>query len=206
MTLLAIRNLLKVLIDEPTTAKWSNANLNHLIFSKYRDITAKITRRNADYYVTTGTVSTTANNEFTTLPATCTILKKLTDSEGNTLHWVPNSQFDHTAAAGTPTCFDVNGRKIWWGTTPDAIIAYTAYYHYMPTDLALDGDVPELPPNFHDILAYGVAVESRICKEDKIDEYAMIYNDKLDGLLHQVSISQTNNAKRVKRVYNADEQ
>jgi hypothetical protein len=203
MTTASIRGLLRVLIDEPTTAKWSNANLNTLIFSEYRDLTSAITERNPDYYIKSGSVATIANNKFTALPSDCTVMKKLTDSSGNTVRWVASSQFDHTASASTPTGAAIAGRNIWWNPVPDTVYTYTAYYHYQPTDLSGENDVPELPPNFHDILAYGTAVKSRLAKDDQIADYYRIYMEKRDMLLHQIGVDQTNNPRRVNRAVDA---
>jgi hypothetical protein len=206
MTVSTIRSLLRVLIDQPHLGVWSNTNLNTLIFSEYRDLCNAITERNPDYYTKSTSVVTIAANKFTALPSDCTIMKKLIDSDGNTTKWLHNSQFDHTSANAKPTRFDVVGRNIWWSPTPDAIYTYTAFHHYMPTDLSADSDTPELPPNFHDILAYGVAVNSRIAKEEQIDEYVMQYERKKKMLLHQIGISQTNNPRRVLRVYDESEE
>lgn len=205
MTLSSIRELLRDLIDQPSDGIWKNPKLNRLIFSQYREITSAITRRWADYYTTSGSISTTASSAYTDLPSTCTILKKIVDSDGNTKKWLHNSQFAHGDTSSEPSYFDVIGRKIWWSPTPDAVYTYTAYYHYQPTDLALDSSIPELPPNFHDILAYGVAVKTKLAKEDDIRSYQAIYNQKMDDLLHQISIPQTNNARRVLRTYDASE-
>jgi hypothetical protein len=203
MIVSSIRSLLRVLIDEPTTAKWSNANLNSLIFSEYRDLTSAITERSPDYYVKSASVATVASTDWTDLPSDCTLLKKLVNSEGETILWQRSSQFNHTADSSEPICFDVVGRHIWWSPQPDAVYSYTAYYHYMPTDLSGESDVPELPPNFHDILAYGTAVKSRMAKEDNIAQYHAIYQQKLGMLLHQIGISQTNFPRRVLKAVDA---
>lgn len=206
MTVSQIRDLLRVLIDAPHQGVWTNTNLSTLIFSEYRDLCNAITERNPDYYVKSGTMATIASNKFTALPSDCTIMKKLIDSDGNTIRFLHNSQFDHTEANTKPLRFDIVGRNVWWNPTPDAVYSYTAFYHYQPTDLSGDSDTPELPPNFHDILAYGVAVNSRIAKEEKIDEYLMRYDRKKKMLLHQIGISQTNNSRRVLRAYDASEE
>jgi hypothetical protein len=180
--------------------------LNTLIFSEYRDLCNAITERNPDYFVKSGTMVTIAANKFTALPSDCTIMKKLIDSDGNTVPYLHNSQFDHVAANTKQLRFDIVGRNVWWNPTPDAVYSYTAFYHYMPTDLSADGATPELPPNYHDILAYGVAVNSRIAKEEQINEYLMQYERKKKMLLHQIGISQTNNSRRVLRAYDASEE
>lgn len=207
MTVTQIRSLLRILIDSPHTAIWSDANLNSLLFSEYRDLCNEITQHNPDYYTkSTSSLLTIAANKFTALPSDCTIMKKIIDSNGNTVKYVHNSQFDHVAANTQPLRFDIVGRNVWWNPTPDAIYTYSAFYHYMPTDLSADSDVPELPPNFHDIIAYGVAVNSRIAKEENINEYMMQYERKKKMLLHQIGISQTNNSRRVLRAYDASEE
>jgi hypothetical protein len=207
MTVASIRSLLRVLIDQPvSTAIWSNANLNTLIFSEYRDICNAITERFPDYFETSSSVSTTANTATTALPTTCTYFKKLVNSSGETLHYIPMSQFNHTSANSGPTGFCIVGRNIWWTPTPDAVYTYTAYYNAMPTDLSGETDVPNLPPNFHDILAYAVAVNSRIIKDEDVRDIANKYNQKMGMLLHQIGVEQTNNARRVLRVYDESEQ
>jgi hypothetical protein len=156
--------------------------------------------------MTTGTVVTVASTATTALPSGCTYPSKLVNSDGETVRYVPLSQFDHTSANTEPECFCINGRNIWWNPTPDAVYTYTIYYNAMPTDLAADGDTPNLPPNFHDILAYGVAVNSRLAKDEQIRDFAYKYERKLEMLLHQISVEQTNNAPRVRRVYDETEQ
>lgn len=199
MTVASIRSLLRVLIDEPTIAKWTNPNLNTLIFSEYRDICNEIARRWPEYYNTSSSISTTANTRTTALPTTCTYFKKLVNSDGETLRYAPPNQFDHTSSNGSPVRYCVTGRNFWWNPTPDTIYTYTAFYSAMPTDLTGDGDTPDLPPNFHDILAYGTAVKSRLAKEENIAQYYNIYQQKLDMLLHQIGVDQTNNPRRVNR-------
>ena len=203
MTTTSILALLRILIDEPNTAKWTDANLYSLMYSEYRNICNEITRRNAKYYTKSGSIATIINNDYTDLPTDCTLINKIVDSDGNTMKWLDSSQFNHSSTNGAPAYFDVIGRYIWWGPgKPDAIYTYTAHYHYQPTDL-IAGAVPELPPNFHDILAYGTAVNSRLAKEDNIREYMGIYQEKLDTLLHQISIPQTNNPRRVLHTYDS---
>lgn len=207
MTVSQIRDLLKIIADIKGTSIWSTANLNSLIFSEYRNLCNEITGVWPDHFVKSSTVTTTANTDFTDLPSDCTILKKLVDSSGNTLRWVHNSQFDHSESHAEPTKFDVIGRKIWWGTTPDTTYTYTIFYHYQPADLTLDADTPSaLPPNLHDVIAYGVAVNSKIAKDDNVRELWEQYNRRKDLLMHQIGIVQTNNARRVLRVYDSSEE
>ncbi len=200
-----IRDLLKVLCDIKGTAIWSTANLNSLIFSEYRDICNEIARRWPNYYMTSSSVSTTANTASTALPTTCTYFSKLVDSDGNTLPYTPFSQFIHTTTNTKPEGYCISGRNFWWTPIPDTAYTYTAYFNAMPTDLSSDNDTPSLPPNFHDILAYGTAVNAKIAKEESVNEYMMQYERKKEMLLHQIGITQTNNAPRVLRVYDSSE-
>ncbi len=205
MTVTAIISLLRIIIDAPHINTWSDANLIMLIASEYRDLIDAITERNADYYVKSAPIVTITNNKFTAIPSDCTLIKKIVDSSGNTVAFTHDSQFNHTDIATTPLRFDVKGQNIWWNPTPDAIYTYTAFYHYQPVDLSSGSNVPELPTGLHDILAYAVAINTRIAKEDKIDEYLMKYNKKLSRLLHRVSIPQTNNPRRVLHAYDSSE-
>ncbi len=206
MTVTQIRSLLRVLIDQPSTAIWSNSSLNSLIFSEYRDICNEIASRWPKYYITSSSVATTANTATTALPTSCTYFNKLVDSEGCVLAYLPSSQFDHTAANSKPLRYDIVGRNFWWNPTPDAIYTYTGYYNAMPTDLSGESDVPSLPPNFHDILAYAVAVNSKMVKDEDAQGVYARYERKKEMLLHQIGTTQTNNARRVTSAYDASEE
>jgi hypothetical protein len=206
MTVSQIRALVKVLGDIKGTAIWSDANLNTLIYSEYRDICNEIVARWPKYYITSSSVATTANTATTALPTSCTYFNKLVDSEGCVLAYLPSSQFDHTAANSKPLRYDIVGRNFWWNPTPDAIYTFTGYYNAMPTDLSGETDVPSLPPNFHDILAYAVAVNSKMVKDEDARDIYSKYARKKEMLLHQIGITQTNNARRVSRVYDASEE
>jgi hypothetical protein len=205
MTVSQIRDLVKVLCDIKGTAIWSNANLNSLIFSEYRDICNEIAARWPKYYITSSSISTTANTATTALPTSCTYFNKLVKSTGETIKFCPSSQFDHTSSNSEPEKFDIIGRNFWWNPTPDAIYTYTGYYNAMPTDLSGESDVPSLPPNFHDILAYAVAVNSKMVKDEDAQGVFARYERKKEMLLHQIGITQTNNARRVTNVYDASE-
>ena len=207
MTVSQIRDLLKIIADIKGTAIWSTANLNSLIYAEYRDLCNEIVNRWPDYFLTSASVSTVASNDFTNLPSDCITLKKIVDDDGNTLRWVHNSQFDHSETHAEPTKFDRVGSKIWWGTTPDAVYTFTAYYHNQPTDLSSDSDTPSaLPPNFHDILAYGAALHSKMAKDENIRELYEQYERRKELLLRQIGMVQTNNARRVLRVYDNSEE
>jgi len=198
MTLAQLRARLRILIDSPHTAIWSDVNINDMLNDAYTDVINEIGQRYPKYYTKTGTVATVANNPFTALPSDCTTLNKLVDANGVPIVYTDSTKFALVdVGTGTPAGFDVAGRNIWWYPTPTAVASYTAYYHYLPASLSSDSSVPELPPNFHDIVCYGAAIKTRLAKEESLREYAEAYNSKLAMLLHQINIAQTNSPHRV---------
>ena len=201
MTLTQIRAHLRRLIDEPNTAKWSDANLNALINDATREIYGEIIRRNPMYLYKSGTVTTTASSYFTDIPTDCILLNRLVNSDGEILPRVDTTQMSMDGTAGEPEGFAVVGPHIHWYPMADAAYAITAYYHYMPDDMATDSSVPILPVGYHDILAYGAAIKCRTSKEDQIKEYIMLYGNKLELLLRAISVDQTNEAPRIKGAY-----
>jgi hypothetical protein len=200
MTLSDIRAHWRLLVDEPTTVKWSSANANKLINDSYRTICQEIMRRWPNYFHKSSTVTTTASTRYTDLPSDCVFTNKILNSSNETLPTIADGDIDMDLT-GTPTSYAIRGPHIYWDSQPTAAETFTILYHYMPTDLTLDTDTPTLPPGYHDVLAYGAAVISRMAKEDKIQEYAMTYTNKLELLLRAISVEQTGEMPRVKGEY-----
>ena len=197
MTLAEIRSYLRVIIDQPHTAIWSNANLNTLINGAYREVVGEILQRNPDYFVKTGTVTTVANTYHVSLPSDCMLLNKLVDSDGEALLEKNMRHMNLGENAGEPTHIYVTGSQVRFWPKPSSAIAYTAYYHYMPSDLT-EATSPELPPGLHDILAWGAAIKCKTGKEEAINEYVLQFQQKLKVLLRMIMISTTNESPRVK--------
>lgn len=198
MTLSEIRSFLRILIDSPHSAVWSNTNLNSLINSSYREVVDEIIRRNPRYYYKSGTITTTASGQTTALPSDCITPNKIVNASNIALTFLDNTQIALDVTPGEPTNFAVMGPNLLWYPKADAAYSFTLWYHYRPTDLSAESDSPTLPPGSHDILAYGAAINCRIAKEDATQEYFIKYRNKLDLLLRNIMVEQTNQAPRIK--------
>ena len=202
MTLTEIRAYTRVLIDQPNTAIWSTTNLDLMINGAYRDVVSEILRRNPKYFHKSSTISSTASTPYTNLPSDCVIVNKIVNSEEETLPVMDLTQQNMDADHGEPTNIDITGPKVFWYPVPDAVYAFTIYYHYIPSDMTATSDTPVLPPGFHDIIAYGAAINSRMAKEEQLQEYMIRYEKKLQLLLHSIAVGQTNEAPRIHGAYN----
>lgn len=127
-----------------------------------------------DFCVKTGilkdldtTVALTADNDEATLPSDVIEVSRVELGNGSELRLVTEEQLDlfkpgwRSAAAGTPAFWMHNKRsrdKIALYPKPDAAAVALGnlriYHTRKPVALAADGDVPEIPEEYHDALAY----------------------------------------------------
>jgi hypothetical protein len=198
MTLSDLRTALRDIIDQPNTSIFGNTQLNRFINDALRDVYQEIITRNPMYLYKSSTVATTANSYFTALPSDCVAVNRLVNSNGETLARMYTSNMDMAESTAEPIYFSVVGPNIHWWPKPGAAYTFTIYYHYLPADLSTDSSSPTLPYGYHDIVAWGAAIKTRIAKEDKVREYYDTYGSKLQNLLRVISIDTTNEAPRVK--------
>ena len=201
MTLSEIRDHVRRLIDQPHSAIWSDAKLNALINDAAREIYQEILRRHPKYLHKSSSISTTASTPYTSLPSDCVMVNKIVNSSNETLPRFDLTQMDTSESSTQPEGFDITGPNVFWWPTPNAVYAHTIYYNYIPTDMSADANSPTLPYGYHDVVAYGAALKSRMIKDEQIREFMMLYENKLNLLLRAVAVGQTNEAPRVKGAY-----
>lgn len=198
MTLAELRAYWRVITDNPNTAVWGNTNVNLMLNGAYREIINEIMGRDPMYFHKSSTVSTTANTPYTDLPSDCVVINKIINSSEETLPYFDMTQQNMDEGHSQPTNFATTGPHIFWYPVPDSTYTFTIYYHYSPSDMSGDSDSPVLPPGYHDLVAWGAAINSRTAKEEQLQEYIMKYEKKLKLLLRTIMIKQTNEAPRIK--------
>lgn len=101
-----------------------------------------------------GTLTTTAEDGTAALPADYSRLIDFYDGEtGRPLDSLDTKDFDQlTAASGRPTAYAVLGEELHFYPTPDAPYELSLRYWRLPQDMEADGDEPEIPAQYHDIL------------------------------------------------------
>lgn len=98
----------------------------------------------------------------------------------------PDSQDSTLYPNGTPTSWTPYAQVINVFPKPDAAYTVTLKYYKSPTELSNDSDVPELPPEFAELLVLGAAYRVLQVK-DNYDQAGVLQN-KYDELLQKLVV------------------
>ena len=152
----------------------------------------------------TGTVSTTASQKFTTFPSSLLRLDglDLLDSSGNLIHTIDPtySRGGHMSQSagypgflalpsgntGAPRIYWTNGSNIYWGPTPDAAYTVQWYGFAQKSDITASGtfeypDIAILP------FASVAAKIARVGLDDDVSQLDGIVQDSFNSLLDALS-------------------
>lgn len=190
----------RILIDQPNTVIWSDANIGALVNDSLRDIYQDIHRRCPKYLYKSASVATVASTYTTAVPSDCAMMDKIVNSSNETLPRLKTMQMDMAESSGEPEAYDIVGPNIFWFPKPNGAYTLTAYYSYMPANISGTTE-PTLPYGYHDVVAWGAALKSRIIKDEQFREYTMIYQDKLSKLLRACMVDTLNEAPRINGAY-----
>lgn len=164
----AIRDLVRHYIDEPVQANWSDDELNVYIDIEYDELAWELLNKSAGFYWKSDTITSVVGVATLDLPTDCIgVVERIVDSDGSMLRKGRRYDFDITTS-GTPSWFDIAGETIIFNVKPTAAETYTIWYFYTPASLDEDGDVPDIPTQFHSLIAYGTIISAKIKDGDDL--------------------------------------
>lgn len=179
-------------IDQPHTAIVSSAYANREINRAYKQLAGVIIEWNDRFYYTTASLSTVASTAYVAVPTASVMINKLIDSDNERLPHRDLERFDLSLSNGEPIAWDTAGRRIYFTPTPNAVYTYTCWHTYMPVDFAGDNSTPEFVPGYEGLIAVKAAINSKLIRDEKLQELATVeYAEGMKSLRHVVMTQQT---------------
>jgi hypothetical protein len=160
------------------------------------------------YTVTAGDSDITHGNGLPTNFVNAIDLVNTTNGQENVIPYKDFSELDMSYPDADDTTRNPSGQPLYWykyGNTvklfPSPAGAYTLIlrYYKKPTALSADGDVPEIPSEFEELLVVGAGYRILQVK-DNYDQAGILenkYNELLQKLVVRYSQDQTGTVKRM---------
>ena len=177
-----LRQLMRYHLDEFTSVdsdNWPKEVKNSLINDSYRELAQRLYTDIPRFYLTTGTITTTADTRNVALPTDCVgaMIRDLKDSNGDSMPLKGRIEdFNDQASSGTPEYFDILGNYIYFYPAPNAALTYTVYYSKEISDMDDEYDEPDFPRGYEDLIVLNAMIRSRLIKSNH-DEYRLIKSE-----------------------------
>lgn len=196
MTRAELRQAVRDMLGEQYSGNFSTAALNRYINRAYRQLVMDIQHSFAEYFITTSTITTTANSAYITLPTNCVMVKKIYDSDGDELLVYRQTDFDSTDT-GTPEYFTIEGIKLKLYPIPTSAISYTLVYHYLPTSLAYDTDAVDFPIGYEELIADYATILASYQDDANMRDFKMNFERNKKNMLQGIKTRQTRDTRHV---------
>lgn len=205
MNLGQIRTLVRVYLNEPTAAFWSDAVLNTLINVAVPKVHNRIKSASRYHFTTRATFPTISGTEYYALPTNCKDVKLVTrlDTDGREtpLSFIPWPDPSEMTPAGFmdpslgasydgPLSYWIVGAAVRLLPRPAAVVTMKLYYEARLTALSADGDLPSCDADYHDMAAKWAAIEASPKNNQDISTMLKLYDkrdeDMIQDVLHRV--------------------
>jgi hypothetical protein len=211
-TLLQLRTRVRMFIDEPTQANYTDANINAALNVSQQNVATEISLVAEKWFVNTTPTQLTsvANQRFYPLPTDFWKMTRLEDATtGLRLEFNDFASQNNFFADAVPPLvasnqigysIDIVGNSLSITPTPTTS-GLTAQYWYVPIlpDMVADGDSSSIPINFMDLLAIQASIDMLISDEDDTAPLQQRYQVLFNQLVRAVRDRQQQSPKHVTR-------
>lgn len=182
-----IRTDVRTLLNEPTAAFWTDANLNTYINKANQRVNSIIASTREDYFTQAATFSTIANTKSYTFPTDCRFIRRMevySTSDASDIEKIDEMKFPRVEMQsdwpfpepGRPKRYTVYGTQFNLEPIPDGIYTMRIYYDSRKDDLALDSESPSSPSDFHDLIVYWTTVLALAQNKEDASEFVGLFN------------------------------
>lgn len=201
-----IRTLVRLYLNEPNAAFWSDATLNTYIDIAVKKVHDRIKAVSRYHFTTRATFQTTIGAEYYQFPADMKHLKLVTridPTSGRELplsraDWpdpfinTPDAVMDNSGLTGedVPNTFWIVGASFRLLPIPQAVDTMRLYYEARLTNLGNDQAIPSFDSDYHDMAAKWAAIEARPQNKESSADLMALYGardaDLIQDVLHRV--------------------
>jgi hypothetical protein len=217
-TLLQLRSRVRFFIDEATQKNFTDGDINYAINRGQENVVKEIQHLYEDFFEKPVALNPNATPpgtvpgvELYTLPTDFLKFKRIERTDtGETIPPIDlneKSTFGNAipalvnmAGAGSGLSYYVSGNNVGFTPVSTDYIPITMTYVYRPADLVNDGDVSEIPAEWHDMMAVSAARDCVIKDEGDTTPYDTLWNNYLGSLMRTLRQRQIQDPKRVRRV------
>ncbi len=195
MDLVTLRTLVSQWVDDPQNGYFTVPTLNLFLNNAQREVQKLLIQAEDSYYTKLVTTFTVQNQQDYALPddlLKLTRLEVIASGTGITAdrrlmtNITINQQGMIGAQSGLPYVYYWQKSRLSLLPVPDNIYVLNLYYDYLVTDMILDGDVPDVPQDFHEYIAVLAAFDCFI-KDDRISANITMKKDYYEKLLKQMA-------------------
>lgn len=211
MTRGEIRTLILQWLDDPNAGYFLEPTVNTWINNAQREVQKKLLQSGDNYYLETVRASTVASQADYVIPDDFVKLHRLelilsgTGVNENRLQLNPvtlNQQFDYGNGLGTPIAYVLKKNRLTLFPTPDQVYTLRLYYSPRVADMTDDADIPDVPEDYHELIAIEGAFNGFI----KDDRNASVLVDKQTKYIQQMKqTSEDRKQDRSRRVIETDD-
>lgn len=205
MTRAQIRTLVLSYLDDMSGTYFTSAQVNVWIDLAQKRVQQMLLQAGENYYLKPVETTLVVGQADYVLPDDFFVLHRLeivisgTGSQENRQAIVPittNQQGMVSIASGTPSCYAIKKDRITLSPTPDAALIMRIYYSPMVADITGDSASPDIPVQFHELVAILAALDGFI-KDDRSSENLMAKKADYEKLLEQMKNERRQDSPRM---------
>jgi hypothetical protein len=170
----------RLLIPETTAAFVGAAGLLEALNSTLKRYAAEININNPSWYITSASVTLTANSQSASLPTGAVRVYFILDT-GQDYKPLKNIPFNRVDPNDTsvPNACCITKDSIWFNSKPTTAQTYTCYYVAAPTEISSGSSEVDFYPMHHHLLAYEAAIICSIRKKWPIEDLLRMRDEAL---------------------------
>jgi len=205
MTRSELKTLMRSWLDDTNGGYFTDSQCNTWLNLAQRRVQMLLLQAGENFYEKTVETLTVASQADYVLPSDFFILHRLeiiTSGSGTSESRQPiypitiNQQDFVSISLGTPTNYYLKKDRFTLSPTPDtANKVLRLYYSYLVADMSADGDEPDAPEQYHELVAI-YAAEDGFIKDDRTMNNLMVKKEKYESLIKQAAENRTQDRSR----------
>lgn len=205
MTRAQVRNLVLSYLDDLNGTYFTSAQVNVWIDLAQKRVQQMLLQAGENYYLKPVETTLVVNQADYVLPDDFFVLHRLeivlsgtgtTEERQAIVPITTNQQGMVSIAAGTPAFYAIKKDRITLSPTPDTALTMRIYYSPMVSDITGDAQSPDIPVQFHELVAILAALDGFI-KDDRSSENLMAKKEDYMKLLEQMKNERRQDSPRM---------
>jgi hypothetical protein len=173
-----LRSLVLTWLDDVNAGYFTTSNVNVWLNNAQRETQKRLVRAGQNYYTKTVQTTLVVNQRDYVLPGDIKKIHRvdvvISGSSPNesvqALTPITWNQQDMIAfGSSTPRCYAIKRNRISLFPAPDSAITLRLTYTYLVTDMTIDTDSPDVPSDYHELIAL-LAAQDGFLKDGRASE------------------------------------
>lgn len=178
MTFLELQNLVSYYLDDLAFGYFTPVQVKLWLNLAQQETQKRLIKAGQNYYLQCVTTSLVANQKYYALPEDFKKLHRLEliisgvvpNETTSPLTPITTNQQDLVPSqTGTPGYYSIQRNNLALYPTPESVLTMRLYYSYDVVNMVLDTDVPDVPPEYHELIAL-IAAETGFMKDGRSSE------------------------------------